>query len=86
MRFDNNNLEGTPNYIFTDTNFYDGNIFNEEPDFEDAFENLMRIGEDSGANGIGNSIFAGQVPFDILNMSRTASPDSGAYQSVLLDD
>ena len=86
LRFDNDNLEGTPNYIFTDTNFYDGNIFNEEPDFEDAFENLMRIGEDSGANGIGNSIFAGQVPFDILNMSRTASPDSGAYQSVLLDD
>ncbi len=86
IRFSDNNLVGTGNYMFEDITFYDGNIFNEDPDFEDAFENLMRIGEDSGANGIGNTSFASQVPFDILNVSRTASPDAGAFQSVSFED
>jgi len=72
--------------MFEDLTFYDGNIFNENPSFEDPFENLMRIGEDSGANGIGNTSFASQVPFDILNVSRTASPDAGAFQSISLED
>ena len=72
--------------MFEDPTFYDSIIFNEDPDFEDGFENLMRIGEDSGANGIGNMSFATQVPFDILNISRTASPDAGAFQSISFED
>jgi len=86
LRFDNDNLEDTANYMFGDMTFYDGNIFNQDPNFEDRFENLMRIGEDSAANGIGNTTFATQVPFDILNVSRTASPDAGAYESIVLED
>ena len=86
LRFDNDNLEGTTNYIFGDMAFYENNIFNVDPDFKAPFENLMQIGEDSGANGIGASSFALQVPFDLLNTSRTASPDAGAYESVVFED
>ena len=86
LRFDNSNLEGTTNYIFSDSNFYENNIFNQDPDFKAPFDNLMQIGEDSGANGIGNTIFSTQVPFDLLNTSRSASPDAGAFESVIFDD
>jgi len=86
IRFSDDNLAGTGNYMFEDPTFYDSIIFNEDPDFEDGFENLMRIGEDSGANGIGSVSFATQVPFDILNISRTASPDAGAFQSISFED
>jgi len=81
----NPNLFNTGNYQIDDPMFYDGNVFNIDPDFEDPFENLMRIGEDSGANGLGSAIFASQVPFDILNVSRATSPDAGAYESVVFD-
>ncbi len=86
LRFDNSNLENTGNYMFDDTNFYIGNLFNQDPDFEDAFENLMRIGEDSGAEGLGNSDFLTQVPNDILGILRTSPPDAGAYESTTFED
>ncbi len=87
LRFNNNDLEGTGNYVFTDINFYESNIFNEDPEFEAPLENLMRIGEDSGANGIGSTTFSIQVPFDILGDSRNASsPDAGAYESTIIED
>jgi hypothetical protein len=87
IRFSDDNLEGTDNYNFADPVFYDGNIFNEDPDFEDGFENLMRIGEDSGANGIGNTDFISAVPNDILGNSRNVpEPDCGAYESVPFED
>ncbi|SHH45136.1 hypothetical protein [Winogradskyella jejuensis] len=86
LRFDNSNLEGTTNYVFSDDTYYDSNIFNEDPDFKAPFDNLMNIGEDSGANGIGSTLFSMQVPFDLLNTSRAATPDAGAYESVILDD
>ena len=86
LRFDNNNLEGTDNYMLSDSNFYDSNIFNADPDFEDPFENLMHIGEDSGANGIANTTFSSQVPFDLINSARNIAPDAGAYESVEFED
>ena len=86
LRFDNSNLEGTTNFIFSDSNFYENNIFNQDPDFKAPFNNLMQIGEDSGANGIGSTIFSTQVSFDLLNTSRSASPDAGAFESVIFDD
>ncbi|WP_179345266.1 hypothetical protein [Winogradskyella ursingii] len=86
LRFENDNLEDLPNYDFSNTTFYEGNIFNLDPDFENPFENLMRIGEDSGANSIGNLMFANQVPIDILGIPRTVSPDAGAYESVVFQE
>ncbi|NRR92585.1 right-handed parallel beta-helix repeat-containing protein [Winogradskyella undariae] len=84
LRFDNNNLEGIGNYDFEDTTFYVDNVFNENPDFEDAFENKMRIGAESGAIGIGSSSFL--VTNDILGDPRTGSIDAGAYNNTSFED
>ena len=84
LRFDNDNLSGVGNYDFNNTMFYEGNIFNSDPDFEDPFENLMRIGQDSGANGIGSPLFT--IPTDILGDTRISPPDAGAYNSTVFED
>lgn len=77
---DSSNFFTSENYDFEDTTHYENMIFNDDPDFRDAFENDLMIGEDSAANGQGNTTFATQVPNDILGIDRTASPDLGAYQ------
>ncbi|WP_179019925.1 right-handed parallel beta-helix repeat-containing protein [Winogradskyella forsetii] len=86
LRFDDDNLAGTGNYDFNDTTFYEDNVFNQNPDFEDPFENLMRIGADSGAKGINDSTFG--VEDDILGVSRSSSGsiDAGAYNFTSFDD
>ncbi|MEL0456681.1 hypothetical protein WJN01_10610 [Flavobacteriaceae bacterium SZ-1-7] len=83
IRFDsrNTNLTG-PNYDLNDTNHYEGNIFNQDPNFFKVDENMLVIGEESAAINLGNPTFASQVPFDILNVDRTTSPDLGAYQHI----
>ena len=77
----NNNFSG-PNYDLNDTNHYEGNIFNEDPDFLDTALNKLMIGDDSAANNKGLNTFATQVPLDLLNINRTNSPDLGAYQHI----
>ena len=85
IRFDNDNLEGTGNYMFGDTTRYDSIIRNVDPDFEDPFENLMRIGEDSGANGLALPLMPAGT--DLLNTNRdTTNPDAGAYESINFDE
>lgn len=83
IRFEDNNDNFTgPNYDLTDTNRYDGNIFNEDPNFKDPSLNQLIIGDESAAINKGLGTFATQVPVDILNVNRTASPDLGAYQHI----
>ena len=79
-RPNNNALE------LTDLTHFEGNVFNEDPEFKLPFENNMMIGDNSAAKGIGNSIFSSEVPFDILGTSRSSSFDAGAYQSVVFDE
>jgi hypothetical protein len=83
IRFEDNsnNFTGV-NYDFNDTAKYEGNIFNEDPNFKDVEFNELIIGDDSSANGQGLSSFATQIPFDILNVNRTSLPDLGAYQHI----
>ncbi|SEQ40994.1 hypothetical protein SAMN05421824_1565 [Hyunsoonleella jejuensis] len=83
VRFDdrNDNFTG-PNFDFENMGLYENVIFNEEPNFLEPNENMLIIGDDSAANGQGNTTFANQVPTDILNVNRTASPDIGAYQHI----
>ncbi|WP_111309816.1 hypothetical protein [Confluentibacter sediminis] len=81
IRFQNNNTNFSGvNYDLNDTSHYEGNIFNLDPKLKDPYKNMLLIGDDSAANNKGLSIFASQVPNDILNVNRTASPDLGAYQ------
>ena len=85
LRFDNDDLEGTGNYQFNQTEFYEGNIFNIDPDFEDPFKNLIRIGEDSGANGIALPLIP--TGSDLLGNQRDmTNPDAGAYESTQFED
>lgn len=83
VRFDdrNNNFTG-PNFDFDNTSLYENVIFNQDPNFLEPSENMLIIGDDSAANGQGNSTFANQVPVDILNVNRTNAPDIGAYQHI----
>ena len=85
LRFNNDTLAGLTNYDFDNVENYENNVFNTDPAFEDALSNLMRISEESGANGIGDSLFSNLVPFDILNVLRATEPDAGAYESSNLD-
>ena len=83
IRFDNsnNNLKG-PNYDLNDANHYQGTIFNQDPYFKNTALNQLIIGEKSAAINKALPTFATQVPFDILNVSRTTTPDLGAYQHI----
>lgn len=85
LRFDNANLENTGNYQFNDADFYENNIFNQSPDFEDALNNLLGINETSAANG--NALPLVPAGSDILGTPRNGTaPDIGAYESTLFND
>lgn len=85
IRFENTNNNFTgDNYNLDNTTHYENNIFNEDPNFKDSSLNQLIIGEKSAAINKGNILFSNQVPTDILNINRTASPDLGAYQHIIL--
>ena len=87
IRFeDNNNNFSGPNYDFNDATHYEGNIFNQNPDFKDPDLNMLIIGEESAAINKGLTNFATQVPTDILGVNRTTSPDLGAYQHIVFPE
>ncbi|HET8837976.1 MAG TPA: right-handed parallel beta-helix repeat-containing protein [Flavobacteriaceae bacterium] len=74
------NYAEIPEYNFENPALFENSIFNEDPVFLAPNENKMKIGEESAANGIA---IPNLVPSDILGVSRSASPDSGAYESVV---
>lgn len=87
IRFDNRNTNLTgANYDINDTTHYVGNIFNQNPNFKNTALNQLIIGETSAAINKANTTFANQVPFDILNVNRTTTPDIGAYQHIIFPE
>lgn len=87
IRFDNsNNTYTQEQYNFNDVTLYENCLFNQDPDFLNTDSNQMIIGEASAVNNQGNTIFASQVPFDILNKDRTSLPDLGAYQHTIFEE
>ena len=83
----NNKYASDPNYNFDNTALYANVVFNEDPDFQDTKKNKLIIGGKSAAiNVIGTNPFSNQIPFDLLNVLRTASPDLGAYQHVIFEE
>ena len=71
---------------FDEIDHFENITLNDDPEFKFPFDNDLRLDEDSEARGIGNPIFAGQVPFDILGNGRTMITDLGAYQFVPSED
>ncbi len=82
----NDKLLSNPLYDFENTSLYQNPIINGMPDFKDVTENKFIIGEDSDAKGNADANSALQVPFDILNVNRTTSPDIGAYQHIVFEE
>lgn len=69
-------------YNFGNPVFYENLFLNEDADFLDPHMNQFLIGLNSAAIGQGDLSTANEVPLDILGVSRTVSPDLGAYQAV----
>ena len=80
------NLINDPLYDFDDTEKYQDNIFNGEPDFQDVNKNSFLIGDLSDAKAGADLSSAQQVPFDLLGVSRVVSPDMGAYQHIIFEE
>ncbi len=88
LKFDDTNGKFTDNplYDFDDVSHYQNNVLNGVPDFKDLENNEYIIGEASDANANADLNTALQVPFDILGVSRTLSPDIGAYQHIVFEE
>lgn len=85
IRFDNssNNFTGEV-YAFSNAALYENVIFNSDPEFLDPFNNMLQIPNGSPGDNIG--IIFGNLNTDILNTTRSVTPDLGAYESIVFDE
>lgn len=81
-----NNLLDNPLFDFSDTNVYQNIVLNGFPHFRDVSINDLIIGQDSEAINSADINGASMVPFDLLNINRTISPDIGAYQHIIFEE
>jgi hypothetical protein len=88
LRFSNRggNIGNDPLYDFDDTDKYEDNIFNGEPDFKNVNENEFLIGDVSDAKANADRSAAQQIPFDLLGVNRVTSPGMGAYQHIIFEE
>ena len=78
----NNSLSGNVEMNFTNNPNYKNIILNGLADFRNTQNEDFIIGENS--TGI-NKAISSSFPFDIFGVSRTNSPDIGAYQHIIFD-
>ena len=88
IKFDdyNDSFSGIPEYNFDDIAHYQNNIFNEDPDFKDAYNNDLNVGEETAGKNKADLPAANLTPLDILGIDRTTSPDIGAYQHIIFEE
>ncbi len=88
LRFDDTfgNFDEDPLFDFTNTTLYTDIIRGEDPNFQDEFNNLLQVGEETAGNGQALQSAANLFPFDIKGVSRTTAPDIGAYESIELPE
>ncbi len=75
-----------PLFDFEDSNYYQYNIFNENPDFKNKDQNEYIIGTASAAVEQADGDAALLFPQDILGIDRTVKPDTGAYQHIVFKE
>ncbi len=75
-------FSGISEVDFGDSGHYQNIILNQAPIFEDSRENKMAIGDSSPAINQGDAATSLLVPLDISGISRTTTPDLGAYQHI----
>ncbi|MBT8258628.1 MAG: hypothetical protein KJO49_09160 [Bacteroidia bacterium] len=79
----NNNFTGSQ-YDFNDLGLYENVIFNQDPEFLDAVNNMLEIPNGSVSDGAG--INFGILSTDINNVLRGTPPDLGAYESTEFEE
>lgn len=79
-------FEDNPLFDFSNSAFYTNSVFNQDPYFFDTEANQIFIGEESGANSIGDPATTQEVPFDLLGTPRGTPSDAGAYESVVFPE
>jgi len=85
IKFDNSNNNFTGDvYDFNNSFLYENVLFNQDPEFLDPNNNKLNIPNGSSADNFG--IVFGNLSSDILNTTRGAAPDLGAYESVVFED
>ncbi len=85
IKFDNSNNNFTGDvYDFNNSFLYENVLFNQDPEFLDPNNNQLNIPNGSPADNFG--ITFGNLSSDILNTTRSATPDLGAYESVVFED
>jgi hypothetical protein len=85
IRFDDQNNSFTGDvYDFSNAALYENIIFNEDPEFFEPNNNMLQIPNGSPADNFG--IIFGNLNTDILNKTRSSTPDLGAYESVEFED
>lgn len=80
IRFSSRGSSGNPLYDFNNEQHYKNILLNEDPLFQAPQKNDLRLKEESPARDRGKISTALQVPLDLLQNNRTASPDLGAYE------
>lgn len=73
-------FEDDPLYDFEDTNRFEEILLNEVPNYFDSAVYDFRIADPSPVRDQASFEGAAQVPFDLLGVDRTGSPDIGAYE------
>ena len=85
IKFDNSNNNFTGDvYDFNNNFLYENVLFNQDPEFLDPNNNQLNIPNGSPADNFG--ITYGNLSSDILNTTRSATPDLGAYESIEFED
>ncbi len=81
VKFSDPQHEITQDYLQWDnTTYFEQNVLNADPGFQNSEQDSLRIGLQSGAIGIGDPAVTQMFPLDILGIDRTDSPDAGAYK------
>lgn len=87
IQFDdlNGDFADIPEYDFEDTEHYQDNIFNGNPDFKNPSNNELIIGLETAGKNKADLNSASLIPLDILGIDRTTSPDIGSYQHIVFE-
>lgn len=80
IKFRSGNDPSDPLYDFSNPDYYQEIIINEDPLFLNPQKNRLQIRENSAAIDKGDLNTALLVPFDLLKRDRTTNPDLGAYE------
>lgn len=84
LQFDTNSetLLSNPLYDFSNSALYSNIVLNGTPGFLDAATGKFELTQQSEAIDIGDPAILGQVPQDILGLTRDNLPDAGAYEYI----